>query len=202
MRPLKPSQVVRGQFRGYRQEKGVAADSRVETFAALRLQIDTWRWAGVPFFIRTGKCLPLTSCEVMVTLKEPPLAVFDAGTAAQTNYFRFRLGPDVTLATGARVKRAGERMRGESVELVARHQSVGEEQPYQRLLGEAIRGDPSRFTSDASVEAAWAVLDPVLDDAEPVHEYAPGSWGPEAADVITARHGGWHNPRKEKMPPC
>lgn len=202
MRPLKPSQVVRGQFRGYRQEKGVAADSRVETFAALRLQIDTWRWAGVPFFIRAGKCLPLTSCEVMVTLKEPPLAVFDASAAAQTNYFRFRLGPDVTLATGARVKRAGERMRGELVELVARHQSATEEQPYQRLLGEAIRGDPSRFTSDASVEAAWAVLDPVLDNAEPVHEYAPGSWGPEAADAITVRHGGWHNPRREKVRPC
>jgi len=202
MRPLKPSQVVRGQFRGYRKEQGVARDSRVETFAALRLHIDTWRWADVPFFIRTGKCLPLTSCEVMVTLKEPPLAVFDAASAAQTNYFRFRLGPDVTLAVGAAVKRAGERMRGESVELVARHQSVGEESPYQRLIGEAIRGDPSRFTSDACVEAAWAVLDPVLDNAEPVHEYEPGSWGPEEADAIVAKRGGWHDPKKEKVRPC
>jgi glucose-6-phosphate 1-dehydrogenase len=202
MRPLKPSQVVRGQFRGYRKEKGVAADSRAETFAALRLHIDTWRWAGVPFFIRTGKCLPLTSCEVMVSLKEPPLAVFDAASTAQTNYFRLRLGPEVTLAVGARVKRAGERMRGESVELVARHQPVGEELPYQRLIGEALRGDPSRFTSDACVEAAWAVLEPVLDNAEPVHEYAPGSWGPEAADAIASKHGGWHDPKKEKVRPC
>ncbi|WP_201315152.1 glucose-6-phosphate dehydrogenase [Dyella sp. EPa41] len=202
MRPLKPSQLVRGQFRGYRGERGVAADSSVETFAALRLHIDTWRWAGVPFFIRTGKCLPLTACEVMVSLKEPPLAVFDAASTARTNYFRFRLGPEVTLAVGARVKRAGERMRGESVELLARHRSVGEELPYQRLIGEAIRGDPSRFTSDACVEAAWAVLDPVWDNAGPVHEYAPGSWGPEAADAIASRHGGWHDPKKEKARPC
>lgn len=194
MRPLQPGEVIRGQFRGYREEDGVSPDSRMETFAALRLHIDTWRWAGVPFYIRSGKCMPLTSCEVVATLKRPPLAVFDAVTRHRANYLRFRLSPEVTIALGARVKRAGERMRGEPVELVASHQSPGEASPYQRLLGEAIRGDPSLFTSDACVEAAWAVVDPVLDDAERVHLYEPGSWGPEAANTITANAGGWHDP--------
>jgi glucose-6-phosphate 1-dehydrogenase len=197
MRPLKPREVVRGQFRGYRDEEGVAPESRVETFAALRLHIDTWRWAGVPFYIRTGKRMPLTRCEVVATLKRPPVAVFDTVTRQQANYLRFRLSPEVTLSLGARVKRAGEQMRGEPVELVARHQSPGEELPYQRLLGEAIRGDPSLFTSDACVEAAWAVVDPVLDDAEGVHAYTPGSWGPEAANAMTANDGGWHDPGAE-----
>jgi glucose-6-phosphate 1-dehydrogenase len=202
MRPLESGQLVRGQFQGYRDEKGVAADSQVETFVALRLHIDTWRWAGVPFYIRTGKCLPLTSCEVMVTLKRPPLAVFDAVPPHQSNYFRFRLSPDVVISAGARVKQAGEAMRGEPVELVARHQSVGEELPYQRLLGEALRGDASQFTSDACVEAAWAVVDPVLDHAAPVHEYKPGSWGPEEARAMTAHDGGWHDPKPGASQPC
>ncbi|WP_130618968.1 glucose-6-phosphate dehydrogenase [Dyella amyloliquefaciens] len=197
MRPLKPSEVIRGQFRGYHDEKGVAPHSQVETYAALHLHIDTWRWAGVPFYIRTGKCMPVTSCEVVATLKRPPLAVFDAVNRNHSNCLRFRLSPEVTIALGARVKRAGEQMRGEAVELVARHQSPEEELPYQRLLGEAIRGDPSLFTSDACVEAAWAVVDPVLDNAERVHAYAPGSWGPEAASAMTANHGGWHDPKAE-----
>ncbi|KLD62314.1 glucose-6-phosphate dehydrogenase [Dyella japonica] len=202
MRPLDPSQVVRGQFRGYRDEKGVAADSQVETYAALRLHIDTWRWSGVPFYIRAGKCLPVTACEVMVTLKKPPLAVFDGSPMHDANYFRFRLSPDVVISTGARVKRAGEAMRGEPVELVARHRSVHERSAYQRLLGDAMRGDGSQFTSDASVEAAWAVVDPVLEHAQPVHEYAPGSWGPAAANTLTADDGGWHDPKPEETRPC
>lgn len=202
MRPLDPAQVVRGQFRGYRDEKGVAADSQVETYAALRLHIDTWRWSGVPFYIRAGKCLPVTACEVMVTLKQPPLAVFDGSPVQNSNYFRFRLSPDVVISTGARVKRAGEAMRGEPVELVARHRSVHEQSAYQRLLGDAMRGDGSQFTSDASVEAAWAVVDPVLDHTDPVHEYAPGSWGPTAANTLTADDGGWHDPKPEETRPC
>jgi glucose-6-phosphate 1-dehydrogenase len=202
MRPLDPAQVVRGQFRGYRDEKGVAAGSQVETYAALRLHIDTWRWSGVPFYIRAGKCLPVTACEVMVTLKQPPLAVFDGSPTHDSNYFRFRLSPDVVISTGARVKRAGEAMRGEPVELVARHRSVHEQSAYQRLLGDAMRGDASQFTSDASVEAAWAVIDPVLEHAGPVHEYAPGSWGPEAANRLTADDGGWHDPKPEETRPC
>lgn len=202
MRPLEPGQVVRGQFRGYRDEKGVAPDSQVETYAALRLHIDTWRWSGVPFYIRTGKCLPVTSCEVMVTLKQPPLAVFDTAPRQDSNYFRFRLSPEVVISTGARVKQAGEQMRGEPVELVARHHPVHEQLAYERLLGDAMRGDASQFTSDACVEAAWAVVDPVLDHAEPVHEYAPGSWGPAAAKALTADDGGWHDPKVEETSPC
>ena len=141
-------EVVRGQFRGYRAEKGVAPDSQVETFAALRLHIDTWRWAGVPFYIRTGKCLPVTATEVMVTLKGPPLAVFDASDTMPCNYFRLRLSPEVVIGTGALVKRSGEEMRGEPVELIARHHSQSEKSPYERLLGDAVRGDTSLFTQD------------------------------------------------------
>lgn len=200
MRPLDPREVVRGQFKGYREEKGVAPDSQVETFAALRLHIDTWRWAGVPFYIRAGKRLPLTATEVMVDLKCPPLPVFDEITPAQSNYFRFRLSPEVVISAGARVKQAGEAMRGEAVELIARHQPPQEEQPYRRLLGDAIRGDASQFTSDACVERAWAVVDPALGDAEPVHEYAPGSWGPASATELMADSEGWHDPKPEGTP--
>ena len=147
MRPLDPREVVRGQFRGYRDEKGVAKDSQVETFAALRLHIDTWRWAGVPFYIRTGKCLPVTATEVIVTLKAPPLAIFDAADAMPCNYFRLRLSPEVVIGTGALVKRNGEEMRGEPVELIARHRPQSEKSPYERLLGDAVRGDTSLFTA-------------------------------------------------------
>ncbi|WP_430389802.1 glucose-6-phosphate dehydrogenase [Dyella sp. 20L07] len=202
MRPLDPKEVVRGQFKGYREEKGVAPDSQVETFAALRLHIDTWRWAGVPFYIRAGKYLPLTTTEVMVNLKRPPLNVFDEITPAQANYFRFRLSPEVVISAGALVKQAGEAMRGEAVELIARHQPSQEEQPYRRLLGDALRGDASQFTSDACVERAWAVIDPALGEAEPLHEYAPGSWGPASvADLVTEEEG-WHDPKPEAPTPC
>lgn len=202
MRPLNPEEVVRGQFKGYREEKGVAPDSQVETFAALRLHIDTWRWAGVPFYIRAGKCLPLTATEVMVNLKRPPLSVFDEITPAQSNYFRFRLSPEVVISAGARVKQAGETMRGEAVELIARHQLSQEEQPYRRLLGDAIHGDASQFTSDACVERAWAVIDPALGEAEPVHKYAPGSWGPALAADLVTEGAGWHDPKPEATTPC
>jgi glucose-6-phosphate 1-dehydrogenase len=202
MRPLDPKEVVRGQFSGYRDEKGVDPHSQVETFAALRLHIDTWRWAGVPFYIRAGKCLPVTTTEVMVDLKRPPLSVFDEITPAESNYFRFRLSPEVVISTGARVKKAGEAMRGEPVELIARHQPSHEEQPYRRLLGDAIRGDSSQFTSDASVERAWAVIDPALGEAEPVYPYATGSWGPELATKLVTGDDGWHDPKPEATSPC
>jgi len=202
MRPLDPAEVVRGQFQGYRQEEGVAADSQVETFAALRLHIDTWRWAGVPFYIRTGKNLPVSATEVMVNLKSPPLGVFDEISPANSNYFRFRLSPEVVISTGALVKRPGEAMRGEAVELVARHQTRDDQPPYQRLLHDASRGDPSLFTSDEAVEAAWRVVDPVLGDAEPVREYKPGTWGPAEAAALVEGHGGWHDPKKEETAPC
>ena len=202
MRPLDPACVVRGQFRGYRAEKGVAADSQVETFAALCLHIDTWRWGGVPFYIRAGKCLPITATEVMVRLKCPPLAIFDEISQATSNYFRFRLSPEVVISAGARVKQGGEDMRGEPVELVARHEPRSEQPPYERLLRDALRGDPSLFTRDDSVEAAWRVVDPALTQAAPVQEYESGSWGPPAAAGLVVSDTGWHNPRPEEAMPC
>jgi glucose-6-phosphate 1-dehydrogenase len=201
IRPLDRGQLVRGQFRGYRDETGVARSSQVETFAAVRLQVDTLRWAGVPFYIRAGKCMPITATEVMVDLKRPPLAIFDAITPAAANYFRFRLNPEVVIAVGARVKRSGEDMRGEGVELVARHSRAGEESPYTRLLGDAIRNDASLFTRDDSVEAAWRVVEPVLGAITPVTEYEPGSWGPAAAAAIVGKKG-WHDPKRDESKPC
>ncbi len=202
IRPLDSRQLVRGQFRGYRDETGVAPDSRVETFAALRLQIDTWRWAGVPFHIRAGKCMPITATEVMVHLKRPPLAIFDEITPAASNYFRFRLNPEVVISAGARVKRRGEGMRGEAVELIACHSLDGERSPYGRLLGDAIRNDASLFTRDDSVEAAWRVVEPILGEVTPLTEYEPGTWGPAAAATVVAGKEGWHDPKPEEGEPC
>ncbi len=196
MRPLDPSSVVRGQFRGYRDERGVSADSRTETFVALRLHIDTWRWAGVPFYIRSGKCMPVTTTEVVVDLKRPPMAVFDRGTAKPSNYFRFRLSPDVAVSIGARVKRTGEDMVGDDVELMANccHESEGKS-AYERLIGAALRGDSSLFIRDDTVEAAWAVVEPALHDERPIALYDPGTWGPPAARAIVAGEEGWHDPQ-------
>ncbi len=200
MRPLDPAEVVRGQFRGYRDEAGVGSGSQVETFAALRLSIDTWRWAGVPFYIRAGKCLPITATEVKVDLKLPPLAIFDRTDPAQSNYFRFRLGPEVVISAGARVKRVGDEMRGEPVELVARRSLASEDLPYERLLGDAMAGDASLFTRDDSVEAAWRVVDPILHNPAPVLEYEPGTWGPAAAAKVIAGDEDWHDPQPEAAP--
>jgi glucose-6-phosphate 1-dehydrogenase len=195
MRPLSPADIVRGQFRGYRSEKGVARDSQVETFAAVKLYVDTWRWAGVPFYIRAGKQMPVTATEVLVELKRPPQAGFDAVTQSQANYFRFRLSPDVSISLGARAKLPGEAMAGERVEFVVRQSFVDEMTPYERLLGDALRGDPTLFVREAGVEAAWSVVDPILRDATPVHEYDPNTSGPIEADRIIAGDGGWHNPK-------
>ena len=202
MRPIDPGCVVRGQFHGYRDENGVAPNSQVETFAALCLHIDTWRWAGVPFYIRAGKHLPVTATEVMVNLKRPPLAIFDEISPAASNYFRFRLSPEVVISVGARVKRHGEKMRGEPAELIARHEPLGEQLPYERLLRDAMRGDSSLFTRDDSVEAAWRVIDPALGADKPVQEYRKGSWGPANAADIVAGDKGWHNPKPEETAPC
>jgi len=195
MRPLQPAQVVRGQFRGYRGEAGVAQDSQVETFAALCMHIDTWRWAGVPFYIRTGKRLPVTATEVLVSLKSPPLAIFDEPGAGPGNYFRFRLGPEVLIAAGTRVKHPGEEMRGENVELVAHHLLAHGDLAYERLLGDAIRGDASLFTRDDSVEAAWRVIEPILGAGVPPAEYEPGTWGPPATATVLASGERWHDPK-------
>src|SRR5579872_1468723 len=195
MRPLVPADVVCGQFRGYRNEKGVAPDSRVETFSAMKLYIDTWRWAGVPFYIRAGKRLPVTATEVMVQLKRPPQAVFDTLTQKQADYFRFRLSPNVSISLGARAKKPGEAMAGEGVELVVRQAPGDQMTPYERLLGDAILGDATLFVREDGVEAAWSVVDPILGNATPVLEYEPNTWGPIEADRIIAGDSGWHNPK-------
>ncbi len=202
MRPLDPKEVVRGQFRGYRAEKGVAENSQVETFAALHLHIDTWRWAGVPFYIRAGKSLPITATEVTVTLKRPPLAIFDPSDNMPSNYFRLRLSPEVVIGEGALVKLNGEDMRGQPVELIARHNTEAGKSPYQRLLGDAVHGETALFTQDDCVEAAWRVVDPVLKSGLPVGDYDPGTWGPQGAAKIVDDGNTWHDPQIEKSPPC
>ena len=194
IRPLLPADVVRGQYRGYRETSGVAPDSQVETFAALRLHIETWRWAGVPFYIRTGKRLPITANEVMVELKHPPQTVFDDVRLQHPNYFRFRLSPDVLISAGARVKSPGEAMTGENVELMTHRQAGDSMSPYERLLGDAIRGDASLFARYDSVEEAWRIVDPVLGNRIPLAEYEPDTWGPAEANRIIADGGHWHNP--------
>jgi glucose-6-phosphate 1-dehydrogenase len=190
IRPLSPQDLVRGQYQGYRQEQGVAPDSTVETFAAVRLQIDSWRWEGVPFFIRAGKRMATACTEVLVTLKRPPLRRMGPEDG---NHIRFRLSPDVIIALGARVKKPGDQMVSEPTELrLVHHQEKSEMLPYERLLGEAMEGDTALFAREDSVDAAWAVVQPILGDATPVHEYVPGSWGPIDADRLTAEVGGWH----------
>ena len=193
--PLDADHVVRGQFRGYRDEPGVARDSRVETFAAVELHIETWRWAGVPFFIRAGKRLAVDAIEVRVDFKQPPHEIFhEAPTMAE--YFRFRVGPGTTvLAVGLRVKRAGEPMVGREVELLASEDEARNMLPYERLLGDAMRGDASLFGREDTIEAQWRIVDPVLDAATPPYEYEPESWGPvEAERLVAGVPGGWRKP--------
>jgi glucose-6-phosphate 1-dehydrogenase len=191
--PLEPEKLVRGQFQGYLQEPGVAKDSPVETFAALELEVASWRWDGVPFFIRAGKQMPVTCTEVLVRLRRPPLRKVNRRDDA--NYFRFRLGPDMQLSLGARVKRPGPTMLGMNVELEAvKSQQGDEEEAYERLLTDALHGDAILFVREDAVEAAWAAVAPILDDPRPVHLYVPGTWGPKEADRLPRDLGGWHDP--------
>jgi glucose-6-phosphate 1-dehydrogenase len=194
IRPLRPADIVRGQYEGYRKVAGVAADSSVETYAAVRLHLDTWRWAGVPILIRTGKCLPVTATEVLVELKRPPFDVFGEREPRDANYLRFRLTPDMSISLGARAKRPGNRMVGEEVELLALHDSGTERPPYQRLLGDAVRGDQMLFAREDAVEAAWRIVDPILDPGDPPLRYRPGSWGPKAAAALLPPGMRWHVP--------
>jgi len=196
MRPLKPDDLVRGQYDGYRMEQDVAKHSDVETFCALRLFIDSWRWDGVPFYLRSGKYLPDTATEILVELKPPPQRLFADATRATTrsNYLRFRLSPNSAIALAARVKLAEEDFVGEERELYLSEERSGDETPYERLLGDAMKGDGALFTREAAVEAAWAVVDPVLKSHHRVSPYKRGSWGPKKADAIIAADGGWHNP--------
>jgi glucose-6-phosphate 1-dehydrogenase len=194
IRPLDTSTVVRGQVRGYRELDGVARDSTVETFAAVRLEIDNWRWAGVPFYVRAGKCLPTTATEVLVTFKNPPHVVFAEPEPPRTDHIRFRLSPQVQIALGARAKRPGEAMVGEALELIVRHQSGDEMEPYERLLRDAAQGDATLFAREDAVEDAWRIVDRVLDDRTRLYEYEPNTWGPAEADGLVADHGGWGSP--------
>jgi len=194
VRPLAPRDIVRGQFKGYRKEAGVAPDSQVETYAAIKLGIDTWRWAGVPFYIRAGKCLPVTCTEVVVSFQRPPRETFAETAPGLPNRLRLRLSPGVVIALGVRVKLPGERMDGEDVELIASRQPAGEMTPYERLLGDALHGDQTLFASEEAIEAQWRIVQPVLDDATPVHEYEPNTWGPAEAGNMMDDHGGWSNP--------
>jgi len=193
IRPLRPDDLVRGQFRGYRQEPGVAPDSTVETFGAVRLGIESWRWEGVPFCIRAGKCLPTTTTEVTVELRRPPLA---KNFPEFGNYVRFRLSPDVIIAIGARILKPGDEPPSLiPVELSAVRYPAGDEMdPYERLLGDAMVGDAILFAREDAVEAAWSVVQPILGNVTPVHEYEPGTWGPAEADRLTADVGSWRNP--------
>ena len=189
--PLQPSQLVRGQFRGYRDEAGVAPDSEVETYAAVRLEVDSWRWEGVPFLLRTGKCLKTTATEVIVTLKKPPLK----RVSVENNYFRFRLGPDVSLAAGLQVKKPGMRATSMPIELAAVDHEVGDQvDAYERLLTDAMHGDASLFVREDAVERQWEVVQHLLGNVTPAYVYEPGSWGPAEADALAADIGGWHEP--------
>ena len=197
MRPLAPEDVVRGQYAGYRREPGVAKDSDVETFCAARLFIDSWRWEGVPWYLRSGKHLAATATEVIVELKAPPQRLFEdsAPPAGEANYLRFRLSPNAMIALAARVKRNGKEFVGKQRELRLIDERPGEDSPYERLLGDAIVGNGALFTREDAVEAAWKALDPILNHHQRAMPYRRGSWGPKQANALIAPNGRWHNPR-------
>jgi glucose-6-phosphate 1-dehydrogenase len=194
MRPLTARNVVRGQYRGYRDVAGVAPKSQVETFATLRLRIDSWRWSDVPFFIRAGKCMPVTATEVLIELRKPPYDVFGEGSALQGNYLRFCIQPNVEIALGALTKTAGEKMVGHHVELALAGDTRSAMAPYDRLLGDALAGEAWLFAREDTVEAAWRVVDPILGDKTPLHIYEQGSWGPPEAQALIGRGHTWHEP--------
>jgi glucose-6-phosphate 1-dehydrogenase len=190
---LTPDDVVRGQFRGYRTEKGVARDSTVETFVALRLMIDSWRWQGVPFYIRAGKCLPVTCAEIVVRFRQPPTMFH--GFDLAPNYLRFRISPDVTIAIGANVITPGDEVATQTAEMVAtRLPHAGEMDAYERVLGDAMHGDATLFAREDYVEEAWRIVDPVLKRDTPAHAYNAGTWGPKEVDGKIVPPDGWQNP--------
>jgi glucose-6-phosphate 1-dehydrogenase len=197
--PLDPKNLVRGQFRGYRSEKGVARDSKVETFAALRLQVDSWRWHGVPFYIRAGKCLPVTCTEVLVRLRRPPTAY--PAAAVPPNHVRFRISPDMTIALAMTSIAPGQEAVGQSVEmLVSRHPRADEMDAYERVLGDAMAGDATIFAREDYVEEAWRIVDPVMKANTPVYEYDPQTWGPGEVEQRVVPSGGWDNPNTTAQP--
>ena len=202
MRPLNPADIVRGQYHGYRDEPNVAAQSDVETYCAVRLHIDSWRWKGVPWYLRSGKCLAATVHEILVQFEPPPQSLFSDSDpqTGRANYLRFRIEPNSGIALAARVKLAGKDFIGEQKELYMAEEEPGDEPPYERLLGDAMAGDGALFTREDAVEAAWSVVDPVLTNHPKCQPYEQGSWGPVAADALIENHGSWKNPALNETP--
>jgi glucose-6-phosphate 1-dehydrogenase len=197
--PLGADRVVRGQFRGYRSESGVAPESKTETFVALRLGVDSWRWQGVPIYIRAGKCLPVTCTELMIRLRRPP-DIFQGAGGIRPNHFRFRISPDVTIAHGMMVKSADAPLSGEPLELVALDRGPANEMDaYERVLGDAMAGDATLFAREDYVEEAWRIVDPVLKADTPVYQYEPGEWGPQEVNHRVAPVDGWNDPVVEPI---
>jgi len=194
VRPLQPNHVVRGQYQGYQDVPGVRAGSTVETFVAVKLAIDSWRWAGVPIYIRTGKMLPVTATELLVHFRRPPRETFDELVPASSGHVRMRISPDVDIAMGVRVKRPGERMVGEDVEMTLTQHAPRVLPPYQRLLGDAMRGLGELFGRDDIVDAQWRIVEPILDNATPVYPYRPGTWGPDETTALIGADGPWRDP--------
>jgi glucose-6-phosphate 1-dehydrogenase len=195
VRPLAPADLVRGQYEGYRSVAGVAPNSTVETYVAVQLMIDSWRWAGVPIYLRTGKSLAMTATEVVVEFKRPPRETFGEIVPSGSGHVRMRISPDISIGFGLRVKVPGERMVGDDVELILTRQAVDDMPPYQRLLGDAMRGATELFSRQDIVEAQWRIVQPVLDNVAPIYHYEPGSWGPDEAAQLIGNHGPWLNPK-------
>jgi glucose-6-phosphate 1-dehydrogenase len=198
IRPLSPEAAVRGQYKGYRSVPGVAPGSAVETFIAVKLSIDTWRWAGVPIYIRAGKEMPATATEVVVEFKRPPRETFGEIVPTTSSHMRFRLSPDITIALGVRVKTPGDQMAGSDVELVLKRQAAVDQPPYQRLLGDAMRGNGELFAREDTVEAQWRVAQPILGNVTPLYSYDPGTWGPQEAHQLIGSDGPWINPEQSQ----
>jgi glucose-6-phosphate 1-dehydrogenase len=195
VRPLGPCDIVRGQYNGYKQVQGVNPGSTVETFVAVKLYIDSWRWAGVPIYIRAGKCMPLTCMEALVEFKRPPRETYHELVPLRSSHMRMRVSPDICIGMGVRVKVPGERMAGQDVELMLKSHAAHEMPPYQRLLGDAMRGNGELFARQDLVEAQWRVVQPILDNVTPVYGYEPGTWGPDESNQLIAADGPWVDPK-------
>jgi glucose-6-phosphate 1-dehydrogenase len=194
--PLETKDLVRGRFAGYLEEPGVKPTSNTETFAALRLEVDSWRWKGVPFYIRAGKCLPITCTEVFARFRKPPTIIRES--ALTQNYLRFRISPEITIAIGAMVMSPGEEMTGMETEMIAsRHPRPDEMEAYERVLTDAMAGDRMLFAREDYVEEAWRIVDPAIKAVTPVHDYQPGTWGPTQVAQMVSPLGGWHDPSGE-----
>jgi glucose-6-phosphate 1-dehydrogenase len=198
VRPLDAKSIVRGQYRGYREVAGVRPDSTVETYVAVKLSVDSWRWTGVPIYIRAGKCMPVTAAEVTVEFKPPPRATFDKEICESASYMRTRLSPDVAVGIGLKVKHPGERMTGDNVELMLSERAASLTPPYQRLLGDAMRGNDELFGREDVVDAQWRIVQPILVDPPACQPYEPGTWGPDAAETLIGADGPWRNPKPAK----